>query len=262
MKIKRSSVGILGRATRGVALAGALMLSTPALATVVADYGADFETDGSPKAGWSYRWNSGGPLFQVSPGPVIQGLPGNYTTLNYDATGGGGYQAVNDGTYPDAAPGSFVRASQTTVNAGQTARQDSLGIQRFVILAYTFTDTQIALYGNQLKFHTYHFNIPAETPGNVDVWAFKGTEPVFTFPGGFPPDTDFDEGDFVPDYDFGTVSPFQTLYIAIGAQDSVEDPYTGQPLGVSFSLALVPEPSILGTVAAAPLVLGMRRRRR
>jgi hypothetical protein len=258
MKTAIVSSGILKRAPRSIALACAMTICTPALATVVADYGPDFETDGSPKTGWSYLWNSGGALFQVLPGPVIQGLPGNYTALSYDATGGGGYQAFNNGIYPESGSPGYVRAQQTTVNAGQTATQDANGIQRYVILAYTFTSAQIATYGNELKFHTYHFTIPENVPGNVDVWAFKDSVPVFNYPGGFPASTDFDEGDFMPDYDFGTVTANQTLYIAIGAQGS----YAGEPLGVSFSLALVPEPSILGIVAAAPLMFGMRRRRR
>jgi hypothetical protein len=222
-----------------------LAMAVSVQADVVANYGADFEADGTPKSGWSYMWNAAGPI----------GNAAGYVPLVYDTTGVGGYQTQNNGLWPDAAPGSYTRATATTVFPGQSAAQAADGIQRYIILAYTFSPADIATNGNSLKFHTYEFVIPQDTPGNIDVWAFKNNDFLFTFPGGFPPGTTFSDAIFGPDYDFGTVQAGDTLYIALGAQGA----YTGQPLSVAYTLALVPEPSALMLIGFAPVL--MRRRR-
>ena len=223
------------------------MFAWSARAGVVADYGADFETDGTPKLGWSYLWNPSGPI----------GNSANYVPLVFDTTGVGGYQTQNNGAWPDAAPGSFTRTTSTTVFPGQSATQAADAIQRFVILAYTFSAADIAANGNSLKFHSYQFIIPQDTPGNIDVFAFLNNSFVFTFPGGFPPGTNFNDTIFGADYDFGTVQAGDTLYIGLGAQGA----YSGQPLSVSYTLALVPEPSALLMAVGLP-VLALRRKRR
>jgi hypothetical protein len=229
---------------RSLLFAAALAVAAPAGAAVVADYQADFNTSGTPAPGWSYLWNANGPL----------GNSANYVPLVHDTNLGGDYETVANGARPDPAPGAFLAASQTAVYPGQTATQAADLVTRYVITAYTFSAAQIAADGNQLLFHTYHFTIPADAPGPIDVEVYKNNTLIAPFP--FPPGTDFSDQTFGPDYPFGTVQPGDTLYIAQGASGD----YTGQPLGVSYTLALVPEP--IAAPALALGALGLLRRRR
>lgn len=235
------------RGIRSALLALMVLAIAGAKAEVVADYGADFQT-GAPAAGWAYLWNANGPI----------GTAANYAPLVHDAAGSGFYESQANGAWPDAAPGAYVRANSTTVYPGQSASQDGSGIQRYVIMAYTFSPAEVAAHGPSLLFHTYNFNIPADVPGNIDVWAYKNDVPIFTYPGGFPPSTQFSDGIYGGDYDFGTVQAGDTLYLALGAQGD----YAGQPLSVAFTLALVPEPGVLGMLSLLPALLARRRGRR
>lgn len=219
-----------------------LAISAAARATVVADYQNDFQTGGTPGPGWSYLWNANG----------VIGDSSHYVPLVHDTNLGGDYETQANGTRPDAAPGSYLAAARTAVYPGQTATQASDGITRYVITAYTFSAAQVAADGNQLQFHTYHFTIPTDVPGPIDVEVYKNNTPVFPFT--FPPGTDFSDAVYGQDYSFGTVNPGDTLYIALGASGS----YSGQPLGVSYTLALVPEPFTIGLLALAPLALRRR----
>ena len=84
--------------------AGAAVLQLLAFASVpahaqtapvnVADFQDEFQA-GTPRPGWRYLWNATGPL----------GNPTNYAPLVAD---NGRYESVANGTYPDAAPGSFI----------------------------------------------------------------------------------------------------------------------------------------------------------
>jgi hypothetical protein len=162
---------------------------------------------------------------------------------------------VANGVWPDPPPGAYVRANQTTVHPGQSAAQDAGGIQRYVILAYTFSAAEVASFGNQLKFHTYNFAVPADVLPGIDVRIYKNdtlVPPPFTFPAG----TVFSDAIFGMDYDFGTVAAGDTLYIALG---SIGD-YAGQPLNVAYTLALVPEPGALLLICAVPALVLRRRR--
>ena len=225
-------------------LAVALAAASPVGAAVVADYQGDFQTSGTPAPGWSYLWNANGPI----------GNTANYVPLVHDTNLGGDYETVANGTRPDAAPGAYLAAAQTAVYPGQTAAQASDGIARYVITAFTFSPNEIATYGSHLQFHTYHFIVPADVSGLVDVEVFKNNTPIAQFP--FPPGTDFSDAIFGQDYDFGTVAPGDTLYIALGGTGD----YTGQPLGVAYTLGLVPEPLALPALTLG--ALGILRRRR
>ena len=229
---------------RSALLAVALAAATPVGAAVVADYQGDFQTNGTPAPGWSYLWNANGAI----------GNSANYVPLVHDTNLGGDYETVANGVRPDPAPGAYLAASQTAVYPGQTATQASDGITRYVITAYTFSANQIATYGSHLQFHTYHFTVPADMPGLVDVEVFKNNTPIAQFP--FPPGTDFSDAIYGQDYDFGTVNPGDTLYIAQGATGA----YAGQPLGVSYTLGLVPEPIALPAIALGALAVLRRRR--
>ena len=229
---------------RSLFFAAALAAAAPAGAAVVADYQADFRTNGTPAPGWSYLWNANG----------ILGNSANYVPLVHDTNLGGDYETVANGTRPDAAPGAYLAAAQTAVYPGQSATQAADHVTRYVITAYTFSAEQIATYGNQLLFHTYHFSVPADAPGPIDVEVYKNNTLIAPFP--FPPGTDFSDAVYGPDYPFGTVQPGDTLYIAQGASGA----YGGQPLGVSYTLALVPEPVAVPALALG--ALGLLRRRR
>ena len=224
--------------------AASLTAVIPARAAVVADYQHDFRTNGTPAPGWSYLWNASGVL----------GNSANYVPLVHDTNLGGDYETQANGTRPDAAPGAYLAASQTAVYPGQPATQAADHITRYVITAFTFSADQIATYGNRLQFHTYHFTVPADAPGPVDVEVYKNNTLIAPFP--FPPGTDFSDAIFGQDYDFGTVQPGDTLYIAQGASGA----YAGQPLGVSYTLALVPEPVALTSALVG--AFGLIRRRR
>lgn len=229
---------------RFVLFAAAIAAAAPAGATVVADYQADFRTNGTPAPGWSYLWNANGPL----------GNSANYVPLVHDTNFGGDYETVANGAWPDPAPGAYLAVTPTAVYPGQTATQAADGMARYVITAYTFSAAQIAAYGNDLQFHTYHFTVPADAPGPIDVEIYKDNTLIAPFP--FPPGTDFSDGTFGPDYDFGTVQAGDTLYIAQAASGN----YTGQPLGISYTLGLVPEPVVAPAILLG--ALGMIRRRR
>lgn len=222
-----------------------LGLAMNASAAVVADFGGDFSTNGTPKTGWSYSWNASGAI----------GNSANYQPLVGDTNFGGDYESQANGAWPDAAPGSYVAISQSSFYPGQTATQDAGGIQRYAIAGYTFSAADIAADGNGLLFHTYHFIVPADAPGLIDVKVYKNNTLIAPFT--FPPGTDFSDAIFGQDYNFGTVAAGDTLYIGLGA----EGDYTGQPLGVSYTLALVPEPTMLSLLVLVP-ALGLRRRQR
>jgi hypothetical protein len=222
-----------------------------ASAGVVADYQANF-TANTPATGWSYLWNPNNvPLTTVSGAANV----GSWVNLPYNSTGSA-YETAATGALPLAAPGSFLAAGPTSVSLGQSATQATDGNSHYVILGYTFTAGQIAANGNQLQFHTYNFGIPADaTLDPISVEVFKNTTlipPPFTFPAGFP----FSDATFGQDYPFGTVSPGDTLYIALGATGA----YSGQNIGIAYTLSLVPEPASIGLiVCAAPLLLRRRR---
>lgn len=249
------------KAITSVSLALAALIAAPAAqAEIVADFVGDFQA-GTPSAGWSYLWNANGPLSTFTPPSTITPNIGQWSTLSYDVntTSGGGYEAAVNATYPDPAPASFLRVTSGTVRPGQPAAQDASGIQRYAILAYTFSAAEVAAYGSDLFFETFNFAVPENLPGGrVDVQVFKNEQLVFTsdFLGGFEA-PGFSDAMFGGHYSFGTVQADDTLYIAIGTRGA----YAGEPIGVAYTLALTPEPGTLATLAVAPLALARRRRR-
>jgi hypothetical protein len=213
--------------------------------TVVANYQGDF-TATTPSAGWSYLWN---PLNKTL------GNSANYSPLAFNSTNNE-YETLSTGSLPHAGVGGYLSASSTGVTLGQTAAQASDGLSHYVILAYTFNSAQIAADGSSLLFHSYNFNVPNDpTLGSLDVEIFKNNTLLAPFQ--FPAGTTFSDAQYGPDYAFGPVSAGDTLYIALGGTST----YSGQQIGVAYTLALTtPEPTSLGMLALAPLLLRRRRR--
>jgi hypothetical protein len=242
----------------------------------VADFQDDFQV-GTPRPGWSYLWNANGPL----------GSPANYVPLVAD---NGRYESVANGLYPDPAPGSFVAAGtspvdlthypyeipglppmpQTIVRPGQGRLQDASGIERAVIIAYTFSAQDFADAGiapNQRALASitdYDFAVAVESVDGVSARVFRDSDatPVLDFSLDNPPP-------FVPPFRFqttmdprersvGEYSVGETVYFAVGS--NLND--TGDEMRLDFTLGLkpVPEPTTLGLLA--PLGLGLLARRR
>lgn len=200
--------------------------------TVVADYQGNFATGGTPASGWSYQASTLANL----------GNSAAYVNLVHTTNNGGDYETPQIGGNGTLNPS----AAQTSVFPGTPSSQDE-----YVVLGYTFTAQQIAADGNDLKFHTYDFSNPANSATTIDVGIYKSNTAII--PAGiydFPAGTSFSDGVYGGDYDFGTVTAGQTLYIAIGA---TSNNYTGVPIGVAYTLALAPEPTsaaMFGVVAA------------
>jgi hypothetical protein len=124
-------------------------------------------------------------------------------------------------------------------------------------LSYTFLAGDIAAHGNELTFNSYDFEVPATIGSAIQVNITLNGAPLVA-PFFFPAGTSFSTADFGP-FPFGTVSAGDKLDILLGA---TSDSYNGTPIGVSYTLALAPEPAsvaTLGLIAAGTL---MRRRSR
>jgi hypothetical protein len=236
-----------------VCAAVALFAATSS-AVVVADYQNQFASP-TPGTGWSYLWNPTNVPLYSNPS-TFTGNSANYIPLSYNSTGSA-YETQSTGSLPLANPGAFLSAASTHVTLGQSQTQASDGNSHYVILAYTFSAAQVAADGPNLSFHTYDFNIPTDASmGNVDVAVFKNDALEFTYPGGFPEGTTFSDATYIPDYPFpDPVHGGDTLYIALGDLGN----YSGQQIGVAFTLALTPEPTAICLLAFAPLALRRRR---
>lgn len=237
-------------------IAATLLLAKSASAdpAIVANYGTGFASP-TPANGWSYLWNPAGVPLTTGTFPALTPTIASWQSLAFNATDNK-YETASTGTLPQSNPGASLSATATTVTLGQGNAQAADGFSHYAILAYTFSAADVANFGNQIKFHTYSFNIPADAHLNkIDVEVFRNTSLVFA--NQFNAPTFFDNSIYGSDYDFGTVSPGDKLYVALGA---VGGNYTNQPIGVAYTLALAPEPATLAlAVLVAPLLLRRRR---
>jgi hypothetical protein len=228
-----------------------MMIAGAARGAVVADYGGNY-TPNSFATNWSYLWNPSGVALTNGSGALNVG---SLTPLVFNSTGNL-FETAATGTAPLTSPGSYLSAGPTSVRVGDSSTQAADHNSHYVILAYTFTAQQIATDGNQLTFHTYNFNVPAVGGLDpLDVEIFKNSTllpPTFQFPAG----TVFSDAIYGQDYPFGAVNPGDTLYIALGGMGN----YSGQNIGVSYTLALTPEPASFGLLLlGAPLLMKRRR---
>ena len=218
--------------------------SASAAVTVVADYQGDF-TPTTPKTGWSYLWNPTGKTL---------GNSANYVPLSYNSANSD-YETLSTGSLPHSGDGGYDSANSTGVKLGETATQSSDGNSHYIILAYTFTASQIAADGSNLVFHSYDFSVPNDpTLGTLDVEIFKNNTLLQQF--FFPAGTTFSDALYGPDYAFGPVSANDTLYIALGGTST----YSGQQISAAYTLGLTtPEPATIGLLALTPLLLRRRQ---
>ncbi len=222
-------------------------------AAVVANYQTGFTTP-APGNGWSYYWNPAGVSLTSGTFPALTPNIASWAPLAFNATDSK-YETASGGTLPQANPGGSLSLTSTTVLLGQDNAHAADGFSHYAILAYTFSAADV-LNGHDLKFHTYSFNIPADPNlSKVDVEVFRNNALVFVNP--FDAPTLFNDGTYGGDYDFGTVNAGDTLYVALGA---VGGTYTNQPIGVAYTLALVPEPGTIGLLALAAVPMMLRRR--
>jgi hypothetical protein len=222
------------------------ILTAGASAAVVANYRNDFKTNGTPAPGWSYSWNANGPVGDAS----------TYVPLVADTNFGGDYETQANGTRPDAAPGSSLAATSTSLFPGQGTTQAADGIERYAIAGYTFTAADIAAAGNVGYLDDYHFIVPIDSVDGVNTRVYinnflivetilpPGLDYNSSFPGAYP----------VP---LGNISPGDTVYVAVSARGSD----TGDELQLEYSLKLVPEPGTLSALGAIACGLLARRRR-
>jgi PEP-CTERM motif len=217
----------------------------------VADYGTDFQT-GTPKAGWSYRWNASTAL-ESSPGTL------NVAGLVPLVADGSNYETQANGTRPDAAPGSNTAATATSLFPGQGSAQAADGIERFVVAAYTISEDDAA-NGTQGFIEDWSFAVPFSTGDGVNARFYVNS--AIQFPGvtNLPPGAVFSAAQF-PEFivSLGTLSEGDTVYVAVGS--NLNDSFDELIVDYSIVLKPVPEPAsfaIFGLGAAA--LVGRRRR--
>ncbi len=231
---------------------GAMSLALVGLAqgavTVVADYGADFQTT-TPKTGWAYQT---GTITPVGFSATLSGLSNLSPTTNL----GGDYEGSSNTLGSSTKPGMLPAVTNTSLYP----TTDGVA----TVLSYQFTAAQIAQFGNDLKFHTYSFSNPANSGINLHVSIYANGNAIIP-PGSFNfgPGQSFSDAVFGQDYDFGPVVANERFQIAFTADNVVPSVYTtaSPPMSIAYQLGLVPEPTSL---SLAGIVLGglMLRRRR
>jgi hypothetical protein len=238
----------------GVGLVMFLAQASQGAVTVVANYGAAGNFTGpSPASGWSYSWNPAGVNLTTGSGASTAANVANWSPLVFNSTDSS-FETASSGALPHAAPGSFLSAGASGVKLGDTATTAADTHSHYVILGYTFSASQIANFGSDLKFHSYDFEVPNDpTLDPLDVEIFKNTQLIAEFP--FPAPTSFSDSTFVQDYPFGTVQAGDTLYIALGGSGN----YAGQSIGVAYTLGLVPEPAGIGAILFGATLLRRRK---
>ena len=215
-----------------LALAGLCLVTAPLRATVVADYRDDFETDGTPAAGWSYLWN---PTHAV-------GSSANYVALVGDTNFGGDYETQANGSLPDAAPGSNLAATSTSLRPGQGSAQSALQIEHCAIAAYTISAQDIATAGGNQAWITSGFFTTGVGPDGVHAYVYVN-DTLINGPTVLPAGVTF------PDLvlPLGAVSAGDTIYVAIGSRFFDTD----DVVTLDYSIELLPGGDLTLTGAAS-----------
>ena len=232
---------------------------------VVADYQDDFQTP-SPSNGWSYLSNSGGAL----------GNPANYSPLAFNGTqyqAGtvvAGRGAEDPVAFPPGSP--FGGYPQTFVRPGPGFAQDTGGVERAAIVAYTFQPEDViaagAPAGGRINAYitAYDFAVATTSADGMTARIYHHTDPTpiinfstdtippFPFPPGFRFETALDPRP-IP---LGSYSAGETVYVAIGSNGLD----TGDELRLDFTLSATPVPEPTTVMVLAPLAMGLLMRRR
>ena len=250
------------------ALATVASLAPVANAQRVVHLAGEFTTSGAPAPGWSYLWNSAGPI----------GQSGNYTELFRDQNGA--WETVANGQYPDAMPGNGLRISpfigainRVEVVPGSAAIQQTGAntFDRHAIIAYTIQASDIAAAGLQpgqganAVMDTYEFATAATGDGINSIIYVNDLQVVASplppglfynqnSPGAFPvPLTD-------PSDPSSLLHAGDTIYIAISPGFLPTSTDVGDSLRMDFKVTITPEPAMLSVLALAGVMLTGRRR--
>lgn len=258
----------------------AALVSVAAVATVSAAPVANYQTDfQSGRPGWSILWNANGPLGNPATyAPLTR--TGSGVTTRYTGTSGpmeAGVRVIDPvlGEPPLYVPGPPFpsKLPDTYVRPGLGSAEDPAGVERSIIVAYTFSAADLAAAGaigqgaafitaydfavstgavpDGMSARVYHNNDPAPIPG-LD---FSLTAvPPFPFPAGFRFETTLDP-DPIP---LGVYGAGDTVYFALGA--NTLSPGDEMRIDLTLSLEPVPEPTGLTLLVPAGLMLMKRRR--
>ncbi len=212
---------------------------------------------GSPAPGWSYLWNSGGPI----------GNPSNYTSMVattdpyilYDTTGSpvlpnpapGAYDYLGliDPKYPDLS--GFFNRPGGSPGLG-SSDSGSGGIERYAIAAYT-----LPVGGETMVTSGMLINADASADG-IDLNVYVDSNPLPLFQATTISGT---KGATLPfAVDLGTLSAGDTIYVAIGGHlTDVRDSFV---LEYDISSSAIPEPSaIVLAMTSITMVVHYWRRR-
>ncbi len=203
---------------------------------------------GGPAAGWSYLWNSAGPI----------GNPASYAVLLPTPSGRYTSDGTDNSPRPNPAPflGFGTQGTQQLPGAhpGPSASQNtSGGIGRYAIALYTVpVSDSISLLNGHLQ------NVNPNSGGSVDgvsvdVFLNDSATPLFSAatPAGFGSETSFGGH-------LGTLVAGDRIYVAIGSKDN--DLFDS--VALAYDIVTVPEPASLVLLLIAAGQVVRRRTRR
>lgn len=264
----------LGRFVAGCAIGALAVVSigapgtASAAMTVVADFQDDFGSPTVPPAtGWAYLWNANGPLGDPANYVPLTGSAGQYTVSGQPILVG-----QNPTVDPLAYPVQFpfpATFPQTFARPGLGSTEDTGGVERAVVLAYTFSAADVAAAGASGAAWAFitAYDFAVSTQSSVDgmsarIYYDSNPTPILEFSDEvFPP--------FAPGFRFettldprpiplGVYAPGDTVYIALGGNNVG----TGDEMRLDFTLSMdaVPEPGVTALLLPAAAVLLRRRR--
>jgi hypothetical protein len=206
-----------------------LMSSVPLCAETVSSF-QDTMQPTTPATGWSYLWNSKGTI----------GTPANYTSLlpttdpvyYYDCDGINGVPGPEPGAYVylGLLPPTDLNAGQPGGHPGPGRDQDSSGIERYAIAAYTLSTGGTVSITNSLLTNA---NWSADGL-DIKVYVNSNSTPLLSAStqGGRGQTTSFDGG-------LGVLTAGDTIYVAIGSNGSD----SADAFSLRYDITAVPEPS-------------------
>lgn len=202
--------------------------------TIVADFQADYQA-GTPKSGWSYLWNSTGPI----------GVPANYAPLKWDATHG--FYDGNGSTYPlpYSVNDPYTKVDATGGHPGEGYLQSSDGIQHYVIVSYTLATSGMT---SIVDFTGQSADPNSSTDGvNFFVGVNTGGAVIASVANG----GSYDSADIA----LGSLSAGDTIYVGIGSGATDYSDSTSLEFRISQDLLAAPLPT--SALAGLALLAGL-----
>jgi VCBS repeat-containing protein len=190
---------------------------------LIADYRDDFQGP-TPKAGWAYRWNSGGPIGTMS----------NYTNLLW--TPSGTYDGDGNNGLPAAGNSQFTYFSATNVHPGGGGGQGG-GIDRYAIAEYT-----IPAAGNySITDSAFTHADPGGAAVDLRVYVNNGLRTSLTIPQSAALTT-FNQV-------LGPLAAGDKVFVAIGPSGD----HSNDNASVDFTIRLNSNPTLVSVDAASSL---------